>query len=189
MKRRASNRTGWRIGELARATGLTVRTLHHYEKIGLLAPPSRTGGHQRVYDEHDVRRLYRICALRDLGLPLADIGRMLEDGHGGLGDVLRAHRARVEVELQRLTSLRTLLDHACTHANRDLKAEDVLATIEAMSRVARRSTARRSEGNAPKDAERAWLASIETTEAAHAERTDRKKRRSGSRRHRLGRER
>ena len=89
-----ARRTGgrhWRVGELAEATGLTVRTLHHYEHIGLLAPAARTEGHQRLYDELDVQRLYRIRALRDLGLSLAEVGEILDREGGALVDILRAH--------------------------------------------------------------------------------------------------
>ena len=64
----------WKIGELARATGLTVRTLHHYDEIGLLVPSERTQAGYRLYGEQDVRRLYEIRALRDLGIPLGDEG-------------------------------------------------------------------------------------------------------------------
>ncbi|PTL83917.1 MerR family transcriptional regulator [Vitiosangium sp. GDMCC 1.1324] len=156
MKERATNRRRWRIGELADATGLTVRTLHHYEHIGLLAPAARTEGRQRLYDENDVRRLYRILALRDLGLSLADIRRMLDDDRAALAAVLRAHRARVDAELERLGRLRTLLDHACAHADRDVEPDTVLATIEAMSRVVRRGNALRKKGKASKDAEARW---------------------------------
>src|SRR4051812_34513429 len=89
MKDQATSRRRWRIGELAEATGLTVRTLHHYEHIGLLAAAARSEGRQRLYDEDDVRRLYRIRALRDLGLSLADIRRTLKNDRAALGDVLR----------------------------------------------------------------------------------------------------
>jgi DNA-binding transcriptional MerR regulator len=147
----------WRIGELAAATGLTVRTLHHYEHIGLLAPAARSEGRQRLYDEHDVQRLYRIRALRDLGLPLEDIGRMLEDDGAALGDVLRAHLTRVDAELQRLGRLRTLLDRACAQADR-VAPDDVLATLEAMSQVIRHIDARGMNGPAPSDAESRWRA-------------------------------
>ncbi|WNG48268.1 MerR family transcriptional regulator [Archangium minus] len=156
MKERATSRRRWRIGDLADATGLTVRTLHHYEHIRLLAPAARTEGRQRLYDENDVRRLYRIRALRDLGLSLADIGRMLDDDRATLANVLRAHRARVEAELDRLERLRTLLDHACEHADRGVEPDDVLATIEAMSRVVRRGDALRKKGNASKEEEARW---------------------------------
>ena len=148
----------WRIGELAEATGLTVRTLHHYEHIGLLAPAERTEGHQRLYGEHDVRRLYRIRALRDLGLSLTDIGQMLDDEGAALGDLLRAQLARVDAELERLGRLRMLLDRACTQAARIVEPGDVLAAIEAMSRVARRIDARMTWGGEPKDTVARWRA-------------------------------
>lgn len=153
MKERAKR---WRIGELAAATGLTVRTLHHYEHIGLLAPAARTEGRQRLYDEEDVRRLYRIRALRDLGLSLADVRRMLANDRASLADVLRAHRARVDAEIEQLRRLRGLLDHACARADRGVAPDDVLVTIEAMSRVVRRGDARRKKGVAPKEYYARW---------------------------------
>lgn len=156
MKERATNWQRWRIGELAEATGLTVRTLHHYEHIGLLAPDSRTQGRQRLYDHHDVRRLYRIRALRDLGLSLADIGHLLNDKRAAFADVLRAHRARVDAEIQQLERLRVLLDHACAQAENDVEPQAMLLTIEAMSHVTRHSDARRKKGNASKDTEAQW---------------------------------
>src|SRR5581483_4643010 len=107
-----------------------------YEHVGLLEPATRTEGRQRLYDERDLRRLYRILALRDMGLSLAAIGRMLEGRKGSLGAVLRSHLARVEAELERLKRLRTLLEHACDHADQGIEPEEALATIEAMSAVA-----------------------------------------------------
>lgn len=47
----------WKVGELARTTGLTVRTLHHYDHVGLLQPSGRTASGHRLYEEEDVRRL------------------------------------------------------------------------------------------------------------------------------------
>lgn len=64
----------WKVGQLARLTGLTVRTLHHYDQLGLPRPSARTPSGHRLYDEQDIRRLYRIMALRELGLPLEVIG-------------------------------------------------------------------------------------------------------------------
>jgi DNA-binding transcriptional MerR regulator len=64
----------WKVGELARATGLTVRALHHYDELGLLVPSERTQAGHRLYGEDDVRRLYRVVALRHLGLPLSERG-------------------------------------------------------------------------------------------------------------------
>jgi len=65
------------VGELARRCGLTVRTLHHYDAIGLLKPSLRSDAGYRLYDRDSVERLHRIQAPRQLGLPLADIGTVL----------------------------------------------------------------------------------------------------------------
>src|SRR5688500_15374774 len=69
--------TGRRVGEISRAAGLTVRTLHYYDEIGLLSPSARSSSGHRLYVDADVERLYRICVLRRLGLPLRDIARAL----------------------------------------------------------------------------------------------------------------
>src|SRR6476620_11510998 len=67
-----------KVGELARRTGLTVRTLHHYDEIGLLTPSGRSEAGYRMYAAEDVARLHAIQALRYLGLALADIGQLLD---------------------------------------------------------------------------------------------------------------
>ena len=86
----------WSIGELARACGVTVRTLHHYDEIGLLSAGQRTAFGHRRYTEEDVRRLYRIRALQMLGLPLADIGAVL----GTAADDMASLRTLLERQLQ-----------------------------------------------------------------------------------------
>lgn len=68
-----------KIGQLAKHAGLTVRALHHYDDIGLLRPSVRTDAGYRLYDRDDVARLQQIQALRQLGMPLADIGHFLAD--------------------------------------------------------------------------------------------------------------
>jgi DNA-binding transcriptional MerR regulator/uncharacterized glyoxalase superfamily protein PhnB len=68
----------WRIGELTAATGLTIRTLHHYDRIALLVPSRRSAGGHRLYTADDVRRLFRIVILRHAGLSLIEIRDLLE---------------------------------------------------------------------------------------------------------------
>jgi DNA-binding transcriptional MerR regulator len=94
-------RTWWRIGELAEATGLTVRTLHHFDEIGLLRPAERSAGGHRIYTGDDVRRLYRILALRQVGLPLREIGSALDGEAGELEPAIRAQLDVVNQELER----------------------------------------------------------------------------------------
>ena len=74
---RTTTNDGLRIGELAERAGLTVRTLHHDDQIGLVRASERTEAGHRRYSEADVRRLYQVMALRSLGVPLARIARAL----------------------------------------------------------------------------------------------------------------
>lgn len=71
-----------KVGELAERARLTVRTLHHYDRIGLLQPSARSDAGYRLYNRADVARLYRIQALRTFGLGLADIGHALDSPEG-----------------------------------------------------------------------------------------------------------
>lgn len=96
---------GFKVGELAKSAGLTVRTLHHWDAIGLLSPSSRTSSGHRLYGDADVRRLYQVVALRDLGLPLEQIAAILDGEPDSLGDILAGHLARIEA---RITGLRSL---------------------------------------------------------------------------------
>ncbi len=66
-----------KVGQLAHRAGLTVRTLHHYDSIGLLSPSARSDAGYRLYSRDDVARLQQIQALRQLGMALADIGTYL----------------------------------------------------------------------------------------------------------------
>jgi DNA-binding transcriptional MerR regulator len=97
----------WKFGELAAATGVTVRTLHHFDAIGLLRPSSRTAAGHRLYTGGDVRRLYRVLALRQLGIPLAEIGGSLRGDD--LTAVVTGQLAEVERRLAALRRLRQRL--------------------------------------------------------------------------------
>ena len=119
----------WKIGELARRTGLTVRTLHHYDEIGLLSPARRSDGGHRVYDEASVQRLYRIVSLRSLGFPLDAIAEALDserfDPRAAVEDHLRRLEAQIAHEQKLLQSLRILRDR--------LEADDFLTAIEELT--------------------------------------------------------
>lgn len=80
-----------RVGELARAAGLSIRTVRYYDQIGLLAPSRRSPSGHRLYDDTDVQRLFRIRLLRRAGLPLADISRALDEPGWDLRHAMLAH--------------------------------------------------------------------------------------------------
>lgn len=106
-----------KIGQLARHAGLTVRTLHHYDSIGLLSPSARSDTGYRLYNRDDVARLHRIQALRSFGMSLADIGTLLADpGVSSLSVIDRqlaaldrqiSEAARMREQLLRMQSLLT----------------------------------------------------------------------------------
>lgn len=68
------------VGKVARLSGVTVRTLHHYDEIGLLKPRGRTAAGYRSYSGGDLDRLRRILSYRELGFGLDDIANILADG-------------------------------------------------------------------------------------------------------------
>ena len=67
------------VGNVAAISGVTVRTLHHYEEIGLLVPAGRSAAGYRLYDDADCERLSRILYYRELGFPLDGIATLLDD--------------------------------------------------------------------------------------------------------------
>jgi DNA-binding transcriptional MerR regulator/bifunctional DNase/RNase len=127
----------WKVGELAKATGLTVRALHHYDRLGLLVPSERTLAGHRLYSGGDVQRLYRILALRHVGLPLSEIGRLLEDDAPDLVTTVRRHLARLEHELERGTRLRSRLVELLASLERAIEpsVDDFIDAMAAMAVV------------------------------------------------------
>ncbi|RZS34043.1 DNA-binding transcriptional MerR regulator [Herbihabitans rhizosphaerae] len=121
--------TTWKVGELAAMTGLTVRTLHHYDEIGLLRPLGRTAAGHRLYGQADVRRLYAVITLRDLGIPLDQIAGML-DGEPDIAGMLRDHLSRVDSQLQALRTLRRRLAVLTAHADRTPEAAELLDLLD-----------------------------------------------------------
>lgn len=96
--------SSYRIGEFAKLAGVTVRALHHYDRIGLLKP-QRAGAGFRVYELKDMERLEQIAALKFLGIPLKEIKLLLKRGPLTLADSLHMQR-------EALTEKRRLIDRA-----------------------------------------------------------------------------
>ncbi|MGB8350133.1 MAG: MerR family transcriptional regulator, partial [Gaiella sp.] len=99
-----------RIGELAEATGLTVRTLRHYEAVGLLEPVQRSASGYRRYRAEDAERLYTIVALRRLGLSLAQIRATLVAEPAGLRQMLARHASDVRDRIAALAELEAVIE-------------------------------------------------------------------------------
>lgn len=95
-----------RVGELARRTGLSVRTLHHYDDLGLLTPSGRSSGDHRLYSVADLQRLLAIVHLRELGLSLAEVRAALDEPGFDPAATLDAH---IDAVQERLATQRALL--------------------------------------------------------------------------------
>lgn len=99
------------IGEVARFAGITVRTLHHYDDIGLLKPSERRANGYRGYSADDISRLLQILAYREFDLGLDEIGQLLDERSSTV-ETLRHARRRVDVQLGRLERIAATLDAA-----------------------------------------------------------------------------
>jgi DNA-binding transcriptional MerR regulator len=126
-----------KIGELAARTGISVRTLHHYEAKGLLSPDGRTEAGHRIYGPKALLRLQQIRALQGLGFSLRAIGELLagEGGHADeiLGRQVEVLRERVETlagAIARVEGLRRLLA-----VGREPGAEDIIEVLTIMNRI------------------------------------------------------
>jgi MerR family transcriptional regulator, thiopeptide resistance regulator len=99
-----------KVGELARRSGLTVRTLHHYDSIGLLQPSARSESGYRLYDDQDVARLHGIQALRGMGLALGEIASLLDAGpEAPLPALIARQIAAIDEQIERSRQLRSKL--------------------------------------------------------------------------------
>lgn len=131
----------WKVGELAARTGLTVRTLHHYDAIGLLSPSGRTGsahgsGH-RLYTAADLARLQQIQSLKQLGFGLEEVREYLSRADYDPRRVVRLHLARVRGqadELRKLADRLAALADALDKAEA-VSADDFLNTVREITMV------------------------------------------------------
>ena len=106
------------VGQVAGLVGVSVRTLHHWDEIGLVVPSARSWAGYRLYEPDDVARIHRVLVYRETGMPLAEVARILDDP-----DVdATAHLARQ----------RELLQHRIAHLTRMLRAVDTMMEKNSM---------------------------------------------------------
>lgn len=99
------------IGDVARLAGITVRTLHHYDDIGLLTPTERRPNGYRGYTDRDISRLQQILAYRELDLGLDEIARILNEPSDTI-EALGTARRRIDDQLAKLHRIAAGLDAA-----------------------------------------------------------------------------
>jgi MerR family transcriptional regulator, thiopeptide resistance regulator len=168
----------WSIGALAAAAGVTVRTLHHYDRIGLVRASERTASGHRRYTDPDARRLYRVRALVGLGLSLDEVAGVLAGAPGDdpatLRDLLAAQLAdlrRQAAELaERTDRVRGVLAHLeradLPDVSRLLSLLDPVVPPEQVTAAHRAALRGRSGGEALKAETFALLAELRDLRAA-----------------------
>ncbi|MEV5960915.1 MerR family transcriptional regulator [Kribbella sp. NPDC051952] len=129
----------WKVGELAEATGLSVRTLHHYDEIGLLRPSGRSTSGHRQYDAADVRRLHLIVAVRGFGLSLTEVGQVLDGELTDPGALFRAQLDLVEEQLTAAAKVKRMLLGVLDGLDRarEPSPEGLIELIEGMTAMSR----------------------------------------------------
>lgn len=154
----------YRVKQVARLAGVTVRTLHHYDAIGLLAPAGRSAAGYRLYGADDLLRLQHILLCRELGLPLEQIKRLLDDEAFDRRAALTEHRARLVRRLGETEAMIRSVDAALRsiEGGEEMDADELFAGFdparhEEQARArwgdtdAYREAGRRTRGYSPRD--------------------------------------
>lgn len=102
----------WTVGQASQAAKVSVRTLHHYDEIGLLAPSERSAAGYRLYSIEDLERLQQILFFRELGFSLEEIGRILADPTFERSSALEAQRTLLAEKAARLELMLVAIDDA-----------------------------------------------------------------------------
>ena len=114
------------VKQLARLSGVSIRTLHHYDEIGLLKPAFTGENRYRYYGREELLRLQDILFHRELGVPLAVIGRLLAGESRDRLSILTEHRDMVTERLERSRQLLRTIDRAIA----ELKGEGTMTDKE-----------------------------------------------------------
>jgi len=107
------------VRQVAEMAGVTIRTLHHYDYIGLLTPSARSTAGYRLYDEADLLRLQQILFFKELDFPLAEIGNILDNPGFDQVEAFRDHRRRLHSRAERIMDLLKTIDRTIQRLTED----------------------------------------------------------------------
>jgi DNA-binding transcriptional MerR regulator len=111
MKKGMIMKREWKVGELAKLAGLTVRTLRYYDQIGLYSPSGYSASGHRLYTESDISRLQQLLSLKELGLTLDEIKSVLTGNQFSLFDIVSLQIARLKENISVQQKLLLELEH------------------------------------------------------------------------------
>jgi len=124
----------WKVGDLAKLTGITVRTLRFYDQIGLFSPSGQTESGHRLYCEADLAILHQILSLKELGLSLDEIKSVLCDGQISPLEIVNLQMDRIQEQIKLQHNRLDQLRHASKllQGKEQLTVEDFTALLKAM---------------------------------------------------------
>lgn len=100
----------YKINEVSKLTGVSIRMLHHYDKIRLLEPSKRTDSNYRMYNDDDIARLYQILLFKELEFPLQEIKQILDDKDFNREEALKVQRNLIFEKKKRLERILESID-------------------------------------------------------------------------------
>jgi DNA-binding transcriptional MerR regulator len=123
-----------KVGELARDSGVSIRTLHYYDEIGLLSPANNSAAGHRLYGVRELTRLQQIRSLQQLGFRLKEIRSMLLSSAPSPLSVVEMHLARAKQQIALQQQLCDRLESlACSMRSQTVSVHQLIQTIEAMN--------------------------------------------------------
>lgn len=111
MTKDEAEQGSWTVGEISVLTRVSVRTLHHYDQIGLLSPSERSETNYRLYSSSDLVRLHSILTFKELGFSLAEIGNLLTANEQQQLEALHLQKALLKEKQQRLQDKLEAIEH------------------------------------------------------------------------------
>lgn len=126
----------WKVGELAKLAGLTVRTLRFYDQIGLFSPSGMTESGHRLYDESDLSRLQQILSLKELGLSLDEIKSVLAGERISPLEIVQLQIAKLKEQIRLQQKLLEQLQHVSKmmQGAEPITVEDFMELLQTMKK-------------------------------------------------------
>ena len=160
------------VSETAKLLGISVRTLHYYDEIGLLKPSEVSAAGYRFYDDDALRDAQQIVFYREIGLSLDEIGRILHSANHDKERALQNHRELLQLKMEHLQGLLALVDETLG-GNRMNPQKITAADIEAAkTKYAEEARERWGHTDAYKESEKRQAAYTAKDEQQIAEQTD-----------------
>lgn len=114
----------YKINEVSKLTGVSIRMLHHYDKIRLLEPSKRTDSNYRMYNDDDIARLYQILLFKELEFPLQEIKQILDDKDFNREEALKVQRNLIFEKKKRLERILESIDDTIENLGGNVMSKD-----------------------------------------------------------------